>query len=76
MQPCSLKPRVGRTRVNAEVALWQLTTTPGGGDQHSKSEHDESAAHAERSTLREAAIALGLLTSEQFDEWVVPSKMI
>ncbi|MBK6345933.1 MAG: class II fumarate hydratase [Bacteroidales bacterium] len=33
-------------------------------------------AHAEGSTLREAAIALGLLTSEQFDEWVVPSKMI
>ncbi len=33
-------------------------------------------AHSEGSTLREAAIALGLLTSEQFDEWVVPSKMI
>jgi len=33
-------------------------------------------AHAEGSTLREAAVALGLLTSEQFDEWVVPSKMI
>lgn len=33
-------------------------------------------AHAEGTTLREAAIALGLLTSEQFDEWVVPSKMI
>jgi fumarate hydratase class II len=33
-------------------------------------------AHMENTTLREAAIALGLLTSEQFDEWVVPSKMI
>lgn len=33
-------------------------------------------AHAEGSTLREAAIELGLLTSEQFDEWVDPSKMI
>ena len=33
-------------------------------------------AHTEGSTLREAAIALGLLTSEQFDEWVDPSKMI
>ena len=32
-------------------------------------------AHKEGSTLREAAIALGLLTSEQFDEWVVPEKM-
>ncbi|NTW25273.1 MAG: class II fumarate hydratase [Lentimicrobium sp.] len=33
-------------------------------------------AHAEGTTLREAAVELGLLTSEQFDEWVVPSKMI
>jgi fumarate hydratase, class II len=33
-------------------------------------------AHAEGSTLREAAIALGLVTNEQFDEWVVPGKMI
>lgn len=33
-------------------------------------------AHAEGTTLREAAIELNLLTSEQFDEWVDPSKMI
>lgn len=33
-------------------------------------------AHAENTTLREAAIALGLLTTEQFDEWVIPEKMI
>ncbi|MEN6453273.1 MAG: class II fumarate hydratase [Prolixibacteraceae bacterium] len=33
-------------------------------------------AHAENTTLKEAAIALGLLTASQFDEWVVPSKMI
>jgi fumarate hydratase class II len=33
-------------------------------------------AHAEGSTLREAAISLNLLTSKQFDEWVDPSKMI
>lgn len=33
-------------------------------------------AHKEGSTLREAAISLGLLTSEQFDEWVVPKNMI
>ena len=32
-------------------------------------------AHAENTTLKEAAVALGILTSEQFDEWVVPSKM-
>jgi len=33
-------------------------------------------AHKENKTLREAAIELGLLTNEQFDEWVVPSKMV
>ncbi|MDA0196616.1 MAG: class II fumarate hydratase [Bacteroidetes bacterium] len=33
-------------------------------------------AHKEGTTLREAAVDLGLLTSEQFDEWVVPKNMI
>ena len=33
-------------------------------------------AHTDGSTLREAALELGLVTNEQFDEWVDPSKMI
>lgn len=33
-------------------------------------------AYQEGSTLREAAVSLGLLTSEQFDEWVVPENMV
>lgn len=33
-------------------------------------------AHKEGTTLREAAIKLGLLTNEQFDQWVIPSKMV
>lgn len=33
-------------------------------------------AHKEGTSLREAAIALGLLTSDQFDEWVKPEDMI
>ncbi len=33
-------------------------------------------AHKENTTLRQAAIELGLLTSEQFDEWVRPEKMV
>jgi fumarate hydratase class II len=32
-------------------------------------------AHKEGTTLKQAAIALGLLTPEQFDEWVDPQKM-
>lgn len=33
-------------------------------------------AHKEGTSLREAAIELGLLTNEQFDQWVIPSKMV
>ena len=33
-------------------------------------------AHKENTTLKEAALALGYLTEAEFDEWVVPSKMI
>jgi fumarate hydratase class II len=33
-------------------------------------------AHKENKTLREAAVELGLLTSEQFDEWVRPEDMV
>ncbi len=33
-------------------------------------------AHKENKSLREAALELGLLTNEQFDEWVRPENMI
>ena len=33
-------------------------------------------AHKEGTSLRQAAISLGYLTSTQFDEWVRPEKMI
>ena len=33
-------------------------------------------AYAEGSTLREAALALGLVTEEQFDAWVRPEEMV
>ena len=33
-------------------------------------------AHQEGTTLREAALALDLLTNEQFDQWVVPENMV
>jgi len=32
-------------------------------------------AHQENLSLRESALALGFLTAEQFDQWVVPDKM-
>jgi len=34
------------------------------------------AAHAEGSTLREAALKLGLVSAEQFDAWVQPEAMV
>ena len=33
-------------------------------------------AHKENKTLREAAVELGLVTSQQFDEWVRPENMV
>jgi fumarate hydratase class II len=33
-------------------------------------------AHAEGTTLRAAALALGLVTDAQFDEWVRPERMV
>ena len=33
-------------------------------------------AHHEGGTLKEAALALGYLTAEQFDQWVRPEAMI
>jgi fumarate hydratase, class II len=33
-------------------------------------------AHADGTTLREAALALGLVTAEQFDAWVRPERML
>jgi fumarate hydratase class II len=33
-------------------------------------------AHKEGATLRQAAVALGLVTNEQFDQWVKPEDMI
>ena len=33
-------------------------------------------AHKENKTLKAAAVELGLLTNEQFDEWVRPEDMV
>jgi fumarate hydratase class II len=33
-------------------------------------------AHNEGPTLKEMAVKLGYVTAEQFDEWVVPGKMV
>ena len=41
-----------------------------------KSAEIAGKAHEEGTTLKEAALALGYLTEEEYDAWVVPSDMI
>jgi len=42
---------------------------------YDKSAYIAKKAHKEGTSLREAAIASGHLTAEQFDQWVVPENM-
>ncbi len=41
-----------------------------------KSAEIANKAHVENTTLKEAALALGYLSSEEFDAWVDPAKMV
>ena len=43
---------------------------------YDKAAYIAKKAHKEGSSLRDAAIASGHLTAEQFDQWVVPGKMV
>jgi len=64
-----------RIRQNLENSLMLVTAlnTHIGYDNAAKI---AKKAHTEHSTLRQAAMELGLLTDEQFTEWVDPKKMI
>ena len=42
---------------------------------YDKSAQIAKKAYKENSTLKQAALSLGYLSSEQFDEWVNPSNM-
>jgi fumarate hydratase, class II len=41
-----------------------------------KSAEIAQTAHKNGSTLKETAIALGYLTAEEFDAWVIPEEMV
>jgi len=43
---------------------------------YEKSAKITKKAHAEVTTLREAALTLGFVTDEEFTEWVDPAKMV
>ncbi|MCS6833736.1 MAG: class II fumarate hydratase, partial [Flammeovirgaceae bacterium] len=70
-----IEPNYARIKQNLENSLMLVTAlNPHIGYENAAK--IAKKAHKENKTLREAAIELGLLTNEQFDQWVVPSKMI
>ncbi len=70
-----IEPNTARIKENLENSLMLVTALNPhiGYDNAAKI---AKKAHKEGTTLRQAAIALGLLTNEQYDEWVRPEDMI
>ena len=70
-----IEANLSRIRENLEKSLMLVTAL------NPKIGYDNAAkiaktAHKTGKTLRETAIELGLVTGEQFDEWVRPEKMV
>jgi fumarate hydratase class II len=70
-----IEPNLPNIKKNLENSLMLVTSL------NPKIGYDNAAkiakkAHTENKTLREAALETGLVTPEQFDEWVNPMKMI
>lgn len=70
-----IEPNLSRIReqLNNSLMLVTALNTHIGYDNAAKI---AKKAYAEHTTLKEAALQLGLLTAEQFDEWVKPEDMI
>ena len=66
------RPIIQRHLENSLMLVTSLNTHIG----YYKSAEIAKKAHKEGTTLKEAAIELGLVTDEQFDSWVDPRKMI
>ena len=69
-----IEPNVARIRHHLDDSLMLVTALNPhiGYDNAAKI---AKKAHKDGTTLKEAALALGLLTAEQFDAWVDPMKM-
>jgi fumarate hydratase class II len=70
-----IEPNLQNIKKNLENSL-MLVTALNTHIGYENSAKIAKKAHNERKTLREAALELGLVTDEQFNEWVDPSKMI
>jgi fumarate hydratase class II len=69
-----MEPDEARIRQHLESSLMLVTAlTPAIG--YDKAAEVAKKAHKDDSTLREAALALGYLTAEQFDAAVRPDEM-
>lgn len=69
-----IEPNYERIEANLETNLMQVTAL----NRHigyDKAAAIAKKAHKEGTSLREAALALGDVTEEQFDQWVVPMDM-
>ncbi len=70
-----IKPNLSRIDALVNQSLMLVTAlNPHIG--YDKSAYIAKKAHAEGSTLREAALASGYVTAVQFDEWVLPRDMV
>ncbi len=70
-----IRPNAERIRQNLERSLMLVTAlSPHLG--YEAAAKIARHAHASGKTLREAALELGLLSADQFDEWVQPERMV
>lgn len=70
-----IEPNLKKIKFNLENSL-MLVTALNTKIGYDKASEIAKKAYKEDSTLKEAALALGYLTAEEFDQWVVPENMI
>ncbi len=70
-----IEPNYPRLKANVENSL-MLVTALNRHIGYEKSAKIALKAHHEGSSLREAALALGFVTGEEFDAWVRPEAML
>jgi fumarate hydratase class II len=70
-----IEPNAERIRKNVDESLMLVTALNPhiGYDNAAKI---AKTAHQKGQTLKQTAVELGLVTAEQFDEWVRPEKMV
>ena len=67
-----IEPNIKKHVDNSLMLVTALNTKIG----YYKAAEIAQKAHKEGTTLKEMAVKLGYLTPKEFDEWVVPAKMV